>query len=59
VDELEHLLDQLAALLDCAHLQALQDPTQPGLPDRIRREWEHVKLIVRRIEKDLSPLEPD
>jgi hypothetical protein len=57
-EELETLLDRLADLLDKAHTQALQDPTLPDLPNKIRRGWEHVKLVIRRLEEDLAPLDP-
>jgi hypothetical protein len=57
-EELETLLDQLADLLNKAHTQAQQDPTLPDLPSKIRRRWEHVKLIIRRLEEDLAPLDP-
>jgi hypothetical protein len=59
VDELEQILDALARLLDRAHFRATQDPTRPDLPDQIRRGFEHIKLVIRRLEEHLAPLDRD
>jgi hypothetical protein len=59
VEQIELLMDRLADLLDTAHTQALRDPRLEYLAPVIRRGFEGIKLLVRRLEQDLIPLELD
>jgi hypothetical protein len=56
-EQLELVLDELSDILDTAYHQAKGSPHHQHLGPVITRGWEHVKLVVRRLEEDLAPLE--
>jgi hypothetical protein len=56
-EQLELVLDQLADILDQAALQAERTPDLQHLSPVIRRSFEGIKVLVRRLERDLLPLE--
>jgi hypothetical protein len=57
-ESLELVLDELAEVLEGARQQAESDHRLEHLAPVIRRGFEHVKLIIRRLEEELIPLDP-
>jgi hypothetical protein len=56
-ESLELVLDELAHVLDGARVQVESDPQLEHLAPRIRRTFEAVKILIRRLEGELAPLD--